>query len=78
MASLVDLASGTGKEVSDLIGGFRVTITSYLYRLEWTEAVASEFYEKYYYDSLSVDVHKKKRSMPVRIYLSLNLSVNNV
>lgn len=60
VASLVDLASGTGKEVSDLIGGFRVTITSYLYRLEWTEAVASEFYEKYYYDSLSVDVHKKK------------------
>ena len=59
VASLVDLASGTGKEVSDLIGGFRVTITSYLYRLEWTEAVASEFYEKYYYDSLSVDVHKK-------------------
>ncbi len=40
------------------IGGFKVNITSYLYRLEWNDEVANEFYMKYYTENGAADVDK--------------------
>lgn len=50
------------KQVGDLTGslsGFRVIITSYLYRLRWNEDVASAFYGKYYIEEPDAE---KRRS----------------
>lgn len=56
--SLSSLAN-SGSEVSDLIAGFKVTITSYLYRLVWNEDDAASFFQKYYYDKDNINVEKK-------------------
>lgn len=40
------------------IGGFRVHITSYLFRLAWNERISKEFYTKYYVESGSIDINK--------------------
>lgn len=41
------------------IAGFKVTIKSYLYRLEWDDETAARFYNDYYYDANSFDQAKK-------------------
>ena len=41
-----------------MIAGFRVIVTSYLYRLEWNEEVANTFYQDYYTDASSLEPHK--------------------
>ncbi len=40
------------------IGGFKVHIISYLYRLEWNDEVANEFYTKYYTENGAADQEK--------------------
>lgn len=35
-------------DLNDQIGGFRVTITTYLYRLRWDDETAGTFYSQYY------------------------------
>lgn len=50
-ASLAKSIRNTEKSITDFndkIGGFRVTITSYLYRLRWDEPTAGTFYSQYY------------------------------
>ena len=44
--------------VTDNIKGFAVTMTSYLYRLKWSDDVAAEFYAKHYTDNTDVDRKK--------------------
>lgn len=46
------------KDFTDMIAGFRVIVTSYLYQLEWDEEVAATFYEKYYTENPSPDLLK--------------------
>ncbi|MDD4847873.1 MAG: hypothetical protein PHR53_03790 [Bacteroidales bacterium] len=59
IADLVKSASELGEDVSDMIAGFKVSIVSYLYQLEWNDDIANQFYEKYYFDSTSIDPAKK-------------------
>lgn len=42
------------------IGGFRVEIKSYLFRLHWNEEIAQTFYTKYYTENGDVDKDKVK------------------
>lgn len=37
--------------ITEKISGFRVVISSYLYRLEWNDEIAGTFYSEYYIDS---------------------------
>jgi hypothetical protein len=45
----------SSKNVAD----FEVNITSYLYRLDWTEEIAATFYHSYYMDRRSVNANRK-------------------
>lgn len=42
------------------IGGFKVNITSYLFRLVWNDSIANEFYTKYYTEDGSAEPEKVK------------------
>lgn len=42
------------------IGGFRVEITSYLFRLTWTDEMAARFYEQYYTEDAASEPAKVK------------------
>lgn len=44
--------------ITEKISGFRVVVTSYLYRLDWNEDIAATFYSDYYISS--PDPQKKK------------------
>ena len=46
--TIVKTSSESIKELNKGIGGFRVTVTSYLYRLRWDEETAGTFYTQYY------------------------------
>ncbi len=59
ISDMVESISQLGGNVSNLIAGFQVKITSYLYQLDWNEEVESQFYTKYYFDSTSVNPQKK-------------------
>lgn len=48
VGNIVSAASDLGANISDLIAGFSVEITSYLYRSDWNEGIAATFYENYY------------------------------
>lgn len=41
--------------ITDKIAGFRVVVTSYLYRLNWNEEIANTFYSEYYISSPNPD-----------------------
>lgn len=47
-------------DATEEIGGFRVTIKSYLYKLKWNEETAAGFYNDFYFDDSVPDVEKKK------------------
>lgn len=49
ISTSISSLANSGSDVADLIAGFTVTITSYLYCLDWNPACASVFYEKYYF-----------------------------
>lgn len=58
-----DLGSSIAKlggAISDMVAGFTVDITTYLFQLEWNEAIANEFYQHYYSDSLHLDATRAK------------------
>lgn len=45
--SISDMTN-TITEINDEIGGFRVTVTTYLYRLRWDDETSGTFYSQYY------------------------------
>lgn len=45
---LINVGSRTISDVTAKIAGFRVSITSYLYQLEWNDETAAIFYQDYY------------------------------
>ena len=59
MSEISDLANLTSG-VLDQIKGFRVTVTSYLYRLDWNDEIASTLYQDYYVDQSNFDIKKKE------------------
>lgn len=48
----------SAKDIADRIAGFRVIVTSYLYKLEWNDDVAGTFYENYYTELTFLDTEK--------------------
>ena len=48
-----------GAVISEQIAGFKVNVTSYLYRLNWTEEIAGTFYQNYYVDKSSPNLTRK-------------------
>lgn len=44
----IDAATKGASRLASQIAGFRVSITSYLYRLNWNEEIAYNFYDRYY------------------------------
>jgi len=57
-ADIMDLGDNLGDLISK-IKGFSVTVTSYLYQLDWDEDTANTFYNQYYMDSQLVDENKR-------------------
>lgn len=47
-SNLIDLGARTITDITEDIAGFRVSITSYLYKLRWDEETAAKFYSEYY------------------------------
>lgn len=45
--------------IVETIKGFRVTVTSYLYRLEWDEEIANHLYTAYYMTDADFDAQRK-------------------
>ena len=52
-------AQSTLRKLSVKIKGFEVNITSYLYRLDWTEEIADTFYNNYWFDKNSINPNRK-------------------
>ena len=52
-----------GASISDLVAGFKVVVTSYLYKLDWSDYVSNKFYQDYYYDINTIDLNKKQAFM---------------
>ncbi len=50
ISQLVSVTSSLGGAISDLIAGFTVKITTYLYKLEWNDDIAGEFYDRFWCD----------------------------
>lgn len=44
---------------SEMVAGFSVKVTSYLYQLDWNDSVAAIFYADYYFDKDHIDARKK-------------------
>ena len=57
-SDISNLADKAG-DLAASIKGFSVTVTSYLYKLEWTEDIAMTFYQDYYMDSTRQDDAKR-------------------
>ncbi len=57
-STLISYGSNLTADIAENIAGFRVSVTSYLYRLEWNEEVANNFYLNYYISQPNVE--KKK------------------
>ena len=55
----VSQLSTIGSAVSGSITGFSVSITTHLYRLDWDEETANNFYQTYYYDRQSLSPERK-------------------
>ncbi|MDR2890943.1 MAG: hypothetical protein LBV18_04995 [Alistipes sp.] len=53
-SSYIDLGETAGG-ITEAFGGFSVRITSYLYRLDWSEEVAATFYQDLWTDSSNLD-----------------------
>ncbi|MCQ2360909.1 MAG: hypothetical protein MJ009_05475 [Paludibacteraceae bacterium] len=53
--NVVDLAS----QIANLIAGFTVKITTYLYQIEWNDEVANTFYNQYYADKKHITPEMK-------------------
>jgi len=55
----VSSVSSLGMKISEQIVGFKVNVTSYLYRLDWTDGIAGAFYQNYWMDKSSPDAARK-------------------
>ena len=51
----------TGVAINDLVVGFKVYVTSYLYRLDWNNEIANDFYSNLWFDSANIDTEKKRQ-----------------
>jgi len=58
ISKLASATSFLGAKISNQIAGFSVEVTSYLYRLDWTEEIAETFYQNYYNDSENLSAEK--------------------
>ncbi len=61
-SNIGDLASSlaqVGNSISDLVAGFTVDITTYLYQLKWNDEIANQFYLNHYCDSTNLSQDKK-------------------
>lgn len=56
VAAMADL----GNTISSLVAGFRVIVTSYLFRLDWNEEISGRFYTQYYFEKDSIELAKKQ------------------
>lgn len=57
-SAISTLVTATG-DVTQLIAGFKVKVTTYLYRLVWSKEDAGIFYQNYYYDKNNMSLDKK-------------------
>lgn len=53
--NIVSTVSDLAETISDMISGFTVKITTYLYQLEWNDDIANNFYDNYYFDKSTDD-----------------------
>ena len=56
LSTVVDATSG----IAANIAGFKVLVTSYLFRLEWNDEIANKFYSDFWMDSNSLETSKKQ------------------
>jgi hypothetical protein len=59
IGSAVSSVATTGAAISSEIAGFKVNVTSYLYRLNWTDEIADTFYSRYWMDKSAPDFARK-------------------
>lgn len=50
----------TGLRINDLVVGFKVYVTSYLFRLDWNDEIANDFYSNLWNDSSNLDTGRKQ------------------
>lgn len=62
-SSAASLAATVSSDIVSNISGFRVSVASYLYRLDWNEDIANEFYSNYYITAPDPD---KKSAIEIR------------
>lgn len=55
----VSSLTNTVGSITGNIAGFKVLVTSYLFRLDWNEEVANDFYSNLWVDSASLDASRK-------------------
>ena len=60
ISNLTESVAKLGGSISDLVSGFSVNITTYLFQLKWDEETANTFYLNYYCDSASVSPERKR------------------
>lgn len=53
------LLAETGVSINDLVVGFKVYVTSYLFKLEWNNDIADNFYSNLWMDKSEMDPEKK-------------------
>lgn len=66
-----DLADKVG-DLAASIKGFSVSVTSYLYRLEWNDDIAMRFYQEYYMDSTKIDETKRMAFNELKNFFKLS------
>lgn len=59
MVGLGQLVAETGLAINDLVVGFKVYVTSYLFRLDWNEEVADNFYTNLWMDGFNQSEERK-------------------
>ena len=50
----------TGTAINDLVVGFKVYVTSYLFRLDWNDEIANDFYSNMWMDNSNMDTNRKQ------------------
>ena len=60
VSSLSESVAMLGKSISDLVAGFSVDITTYLFQLKWDEEIANTFYLNYYSDTTNATPERKR------------------
>ncbi len=59
-SSIVTQVASLGASISDVIAGFTVKITTYLYQLNWNDEIAGTFYNDYYFDKNDLNPEMRK------------------